>query len=75
MVDMPCLDYLWDGQKDCPRDKQIIGGKREIARNMPHCMLLEALWQYCHAWITYRSACRVILVSTDRITPGTISLV
>ena len=41
---------------------------------MQHCMLLEALWQYCHAWITYRSACRVILAMTDHVTCGTIYL-
>ena len=38
-------------------------------------MLLEALWQYCHAWITYRSACRVILVTADHVACGTISYV
>ena len=36
-------------------------------------MLLEALWQYCHALITYTSACRVILATTDHVTHGTIS--
>ena len=40
---------------------------------MPLCMSLEALWQSCHAWITYRSACRISLVTTDRDTCGTIS--
>ena len=24
MVDVPRLDHLWDGQKDCPVNKQII---------------------------------------------------
>ena len=40
---------------------------------MPLCMSLEALWQYCHAWITYRSACRITLAMTDHVTCGTIS--
>ena len=40
---------------------------------MPLCMSLEALWQYCHICITYRSASRVTLVTTDHITCGTIS--
>ena len=40
---------------------------------MPLCMSLETLWQYCHTWITYRSASRVTLVTTDHITHGTIS--
>ena len=65
MVDVPCLDYLWDSQKDCPGDGQIMWDKREITRNMPHCMLLGLLWQSCHAWITYRIICRVVIV-TDK---------
>ena len=73
MVDVPCLDYLWDGQKDCPGDGQIKRDKREITRNMPHCMLLGLLWQSCHVWITCRTICRVVLVMTDHITCGTIS--
>ena len=40
---------------------------------MPHYMLLEALWQYYHAWIAYRSICRVILAMKDHVTQGTIS--
>ena len=75
MVDVPCLDYLWDGQQDCPGDKQIIWGKREITRSIPHCTHLEALWQSCHAWITYWSICRVVLATTDHVTHGTISSV
>ena len=39
----------WDGQKDCPGDGQIMWDKREITRNMPHCMLLGVLWQSCFA--------------------------
>ena len=74
IVDVPHLDYLWDGRNDCPGDKQIIWGKREITRNMPHYMLLEALWQSCHAWITCMIVCRVVLVMmTDHVTHGTIS--
>ena len=75
MVDVPCLDYLRDGQKDCPGDKQIIWGMREIPRNMPLCMILGLLWQSCHAWITYMSICMVVLVMmTDHATCGAISL-
>ena len=48
MVDVPHMDHLWDGQKDCPDDKPIIWGKEEIPRSIPHCMLLRALWQSCH---------------------------
>ena len=40
---------------------------------MPLCMSLEALWQYCHTWITYSSASRVNLATTDHVTCGTIS--
>ena len=36
-------------------------------------MSLEALWQYCHTWITYRSACRVTLAMTDHVPHGTFS--
>ena len=39
---------------------------------MPFCMFLEALWQYCHAWIAYRSTCRITLVTADHATHGTI---
>ena len=71
MVDVPCLDYLGDSQKDCPGNKQIIWSKRETTRNMLHCMALEALWQSCHAWITKRIICRVVLAMIDHITwPG-----
>ena len=73
MVDVPHLDHLWDGQKDFPDDKQIMWGKKEITRSIPHCMLLEALGQSCHAWITHRSICRVVLAMTDHVTRGTIS--
>ena len=65
MVDVPCLDYLWDGQMDCPGNGQIRWDKREITRNMPHCILLGLLWQSCHGWITCRIICRVVIV-TDR---------
>ena len=40
---------------------------------MPFCMSLEALWHYCHAWVTYRSACRVTLATIDHLTHGNIS--
>ena len=73
MVDVPRLDYLWDGQKDCPDDKQIIWGMREIPGNMPLCMLLVPLWKSCHTWIAYRSVCRVVTATTDHDTHGTIS--
>ena len=36
-------------------------------------MSIKALSQYCHTWITYRSACRATLVRTDKVTRGTIS--
>ena len=39
----------WDGQKDCPGDGKIMWDKREITRNVPHCMLLGVLWQSCFA--------------------------
>ena len=42
-------------------------------RTMPLCMLLGLLWQSFHAWITYRSICRVILATPDHVTCGTIS--
>ena len=40
---------------------------------MPLCMPLGPLWQSWHAWITYRSICRVVIATTDHITHGTIS--
>ena len=70
MVDVPCLDHLWDSQKDCPGDMQIIGSMIEIPGNMPLCMLLGPLWQSCHSWITYRSIFSVVIVTTDHITCG-----
>ena len=73
MVDVPRLDNLWDGQNDCSDDKQIMWSKKEITRGIPHCMLLEVLWQSCLAWITHRIVCRVIPVTTDYIACGTIS--
>ena len=73
MADVPCLDHLWDGQNDFPDDKQIMRSKTEITRSIPHYMLLEALWQSCHAWIAHRSICRVLLAMTDHITCGPIS--
>ena len=65
MVDVPCLDYLCDGQKDFSGDGQIKWHKWEISRNMPHCMLLGVLWQSCHAWNTHKIICRVVIM-TDR---------
>ena len=47
-------------------------GLETNARNTRHCMLLEALWQSCHAWMTCRSICRVFLAMTDHITCGSI---
>ena len=73
MVDVPRLDNLWDGQKDCPSMKQIMWSMIEIPGNIPLCMPLGSLWQSCRAWITYRSFCRVVVVTTDHITHGTIS--
>ena len=40
---------------------------------MPICMLLGPLWQSCHAWVTYRSVCRVVIATTDQVTCGMIS--
>ena len=37
---------------------------------MPRCMPLGPLWQSCHAWITHRSICRVVVVMTDQVTCG-----
>ena len=37
-------------------------------------MPLGPLWQSCHAWITYRSICRVVVPTTDHVTHGTTSL-
>ena len=60
-VDVPCLHHLWDSQKDCPGKKQIIWSMCKIPGNMPLCMPLGPLWQSCHAWITYKSICRVVV--------------
>ena len=65
MVDVQRLDHLCDSQKDFPGDKQIIWSLIEIPVNMPLCMPMGCLWQSCHAWITYRRACRVVIVMTD----------
>ena len=73
MVGVPRLDHLWDSQKDCPGEKQIIWSMIEIPGNMPLCIPLGPLWQSCHAWITYRSICRVVAVATDLVTCGTTS--
>ena len=73
MADVPCLDYLWDGQKDCPDDGRLGGTRRKNQGNMPICMLLGPLWQSCHAWTTYRSICTVVIARTDHITHETIS--
>ena len=73
MADVPCLHHLWDGQKDCPDVGQIRWHKLGVPRNMPICMLLGPLWQSCHAWVTHRSICTVVIVMTDQGTQGTIS--
>ena len=73
MADVPRMDYLWDALKDYPIDKQVIWSKWWITRNTPFYMSLKALWQYCHTWITYRSTCRVTLMTTDHVTWGTIA--
>ena len=73
MVDVSCLDHLWDGQKDCPEDEQIILGMIEIPGNMPLCMPLVPVWQSCHAWITHRCICGVVIATTDHVTCRTIS--
>ena len=73
MVDVPRLDHVWDGQKDCSVDKQIIWSMQKIPGNMPLCMPPGSLWQSFHTWITYRSICRVVIVMTDHITCGTTS--
>ena len=39
---------------------------------MPLGMSLEAIRQYCHDWITYRSTCTLALATTDNVTCGTI---
>ena len=36
-------------------------------------MLLGLLWQPDHAWITYKSICRVLLAMTGHVTHVTIS--
>ena len=73
MAGVPCLDHLWDGRKECPDDGKIRWHKWEVRRNMPICMLLGPLWQSWYAWITYRSICRVVIVTTDQVTHGTTS--
>ena len=70
MADVPCLHHLCDGWKKCPDDRQIRWHKWEVPRNMPICMLLGPLLQSCHAWITHRIVCRVVLVMTDQVTHG-----
>ena len=50
-----------------------LDAKGEVPRNMPICMILGLLWQSCHAWITYRSICRVVVAATDQVTHGMIS--
>ena len=47
MVDLPRLDHLWDGQKDCPGDRKNIWSLREIPGNMPLHMPLGPLCQSC----------------------------
>ena len=71
-VDVPCLDHLWEVQKDYPGDKQIIWSMREIPGNMPLCTPLGPLRQSCHASITYGSICRVVVITTDHLTCGKI---
>ena len=72
MADVTCLDHLWDGRKECTDDGQIGWHKLEVPRNMPTCMLLGPLWQSRHAWITYRSVCRVVVAITDQVTHRTL---
>ena len=36
-------------------------------------MLLQAPWYSYHAWIAYRSTCRVVVPTTDHATRGGIS--
>ena len=44
MVDVPCLDHLWDGRKD-PLDVGQVGcSQQETPRKMHHCMLLGLSW-------------------------------
>ena len=73
MADVPCLDHLWDSQKEGPDNGQIRWHKWEVPRIMPISMLLGPLWQSCHAWISYRSICRVVIAMTDQVTHGMIS--
>ena len=73
MADVPCLDHLWDGRKECPDGGQIWWRKWEVPTNMPICMLLVPLWQSCHAWITHTSICRLVVAMTDQVSGGTIS--
>ena len=44
MVDVPCLDHLWDDQKDCLDVGQVRCFHEETPRKMHHCMLLELSW-------------------------------
>ena len=73
MVDVPCLDHLWYGQKVFLGDKQIIWSMIEIPGHVPLCMPLGPLWQSFRAWITHRSVCRVVIAMTAHITCRSIS--
>ena len=44
MVDVSCLDHLWDGQKDSLDVGQVRCFQEETPRKMHHCMLLGCLW-------------------------------
>ena len=44
MVDVPCLDHLWDGMKDPLDVRQVRCFQQETPRKMHHCMLLGLSW-------------------------------
>ena len=69
MADVPCMGW----SEELSDDGKIRWHKWEAPRNMPIYMLLGPLWQFCHAWITYRIICRVVVAMTDQVTCGTIS--
>ena len=44
MVDVPCLDHLWDGRKDPLDVGQVRCSQQETPRKIHHCMLLGLSW-------------------------------
>ena len=41
---VPCLEQLWDGQKDCPDVEQVWCSMQKNTKKMHHCMLLGLSW-------------------------------